>query len=635
MGAACGQLSLATDESSIARESHRMEPFTLQSGQRLIVGDLSIALQTDGNLVVEQGWARGAYLPLWGSSSYRPCDAGACSAQFDELGQLTLAHQGDVYWRNSALLESAAATSSPDPRTLEISNRFPYLAILQGERLAWSPALGPTFQPDLTRRGPIGYITEISPADGVVRGFAVDLDQPETTLTIEVFADALDASGHLVASAPAAMPSPQLLYDTGVRAPHGFAVTLPAELHGEQARALFVRAVRPDGTSFAVRGVGTDYATILPRRPASVAADATCLDPNTTCATSADDLPTYTPGWSDGRNYFNEWQCASTTGINTIARLQIAPIGTHGTQLQKDSLYVNGVDSLMGNPVVYFTNSRYNTSSTVYSLKKAAFDGAGWRIFDVLDTPSSKGGVSSQDGRGVNIIMNDYAQPGWGPTSPLPGESTLVPAVEDIPSNPEGTSYALWGHGPRGLTMMRNMLGNTTTSGGPEGRTCIHMNPKLFDYDANGVPHSMLAYLWQDRVDQPCNLPEGGRLPKAAYYIYRHDPTRGWQLDLEAGPISQDVRQDQAVKLMMGHERTFIAGNWQGQITTLNLDDPAPRQRQTILDCGLSGAQFGEATGNEQFIWFMANPPGATKINPSGNDDVWVGDIYFAFKNGL
>jgi hypothetical protein len=311
----------------------------------------------------------------------------------------------------------------------------------------------------------------------------------------------------------------------------------------------------------------------------------------------------------------------------------------HDDNFQKDSLLVNSVDQLFGAPIVYFTSSRYNTYSSVYSLKKAAFSpDKKWEIFDMLDYPSSSGGLSSLDGRYPAFVMNDYSQPGWGPSSPYPGSYNYVPGVADVASNPEKNSFPLLGSGPRGLTTIVNLLqGPGVIDGGVSGRTCIHMNPKLFDYDSNGVPQSMLAYLYQQATSAaplPCLLPDGSRLPTVGYYVYRYRKADGWQLDESFGPVESGPNVDQALKLVSSaNNHTFIAGNWAGQITTINLDTSAPRTRTVILSCpgSVQGspAKFAEATGNYNRVWFLAIPPAGPSTY--GND-VFTGDIYVAYS---
>jgi hypothetical protein len=234
--------------------------------------------------------------------------------------------------------------------------------------------------------------------------------------------------------------------------------------------------------------------------------------------------------------------------------------------------------------------------------------------------------------------MNDYSLPGWGPTSPLPGSSNLVPGVSNTAINPEKNSYPLVGTGPYGLTTIAALSqGPGVADGGVAGRTCLHMNPKVFDFDSKGIPRSMLAFLfYQSAIGErkPCLLPDGSTLPRADYYVYRFHDANGWLLDKNFGPVEADDHPDEALKLVAkakGH--IFVAGNWSGQITTINLDDPPPRTKAVILSCKKlidgSPAKFGEATGSADQIWFLGIPPG---VPPAYKDGAFRGDIYLAYK---
>jgi hypothetical protein len=349
-------------------------------------------------------------------------------------------------------------------------------------------------------------------------------------------------------------------------------------------------------------------------------------------------------GSHDGNDYFNAWGCVSAVGLKHIARLNILPYGGrngtkyHDNNFQKDSLLVNSVDQIFGSPIIYFTSSRYNTYSSVYSLKKAAYGPKGnWQIFDMMDYPSNSGGLSSLDGRYPAFIMNDYSQPGWGPTSPFPGSYNYVPGVANVAVNPENNSFPLLGSGTTGLTAIVNLLqGPGVTDGNVHGRTCIHMNPKLFDYNSGGVPQSMIAYLYQEATNgkpAPCALPDASTLPSVGYYVYRFKGGLGWQLDRSFGPVDSGPNPDQALKLVSNaNNHTFIAGNWSGQITTIDLDNLPPRTKKVILSCSASvngsTAKFGEATGNRSQVWFLGIPPGAP---PTYGNSVFAGDIYYAY----
>ncbi len=374
---------------------------------------------------------------------------------------------------------------------------------------------------------------------------------------------------------------------------------------------------------------------------------AKCLSPKSVCKSAAFDYgrPNFSvpTGWSDGRDVFKAWDCDSSVGLNRIARLNIIPYGGsdgmnfHDGNFQKDSLLVNGVDQEFGSPIIYFTSSRYTTYSSTYSLKKAAFSPKGdWEIFDILDYPSSASGISSLDGRYPAFVMNDYSLPGWGPASPLSGSSNLVPGVSNTAINPEKNSFRLVGTGPYGLTTLVELVqGPGVVDGGVAGRTCLHMNPKLFDFDSKGIPRSMLAYLfYQSAIGKrmPCLLPDGSTLPRAGYYVYRFHDVNGWQLDKNFGPVESGDNPDEALKLV-ANSHIFIAGNWDAQIITIDLDSPPPRTKVVILSCKKlingSSARFGEATGSTDQIWFLGIPPG---MPPAYKDGAFKADIYFAYK---
>jgi len=139
-----------------------------------------------------------------------------------------------------------------------------------------------------------------------------------------------------------------------------------------------------------------------------------------------------------------------------------------------------------GSPIIYFTSSRYTTYSSTYSLKKAVFSPKGdWEIYDILDYPSSAAGISSLDGRYPAFVMNDYSLPGWGPTSPFSGSGNLVTRVSNTAINPEKNSFRLVGTGPSGLsTIVDYCRAQGWSTVEVAGRTCLHMNPKLFDFDS-------------------------------------------------------------------------------------------------------------------------------------------------------
>jgi hypothetical protein len=499
----------------------------------------------------------------------------------------------------------------------------------------------------------IGWVAGVSAADGVISGWAVDTQDPQKTLTITVYSDAPgEKGGTLMGTTPANAVSRYVEYMHALVGSHGFAFPIPAAFKDGRTHAFFVQAGYEDGSlTQSLAGSATSF-SLRAIPPTSEVIDASsCMSPSSSCASRAFDYgPPNFPsaaGWSDGHDYFKAWGCSSSAGLAHIVRLNIIPydgpdgLKYHDNNFQKDSVWVNMADQMYGSPIIYFTASRFNTFSSVFSLKKAAFGPDGnWQIFDMLDYPSSPGGLSSLDGRFPAFIMNDYSQPGWGPTSPYPGRNTSVPGVADVPANPEQNSFPLVGTGSNGLTAIATRLqGPGARDGGVAGRTCIHMNPKLFDYDSRGVPQSMTVYLFQQATTAdpaPCSLPDGSTLPRIGYYTYRYQGATGWQLDRAAGPAEAGPNPDQAMKLMSNAGRhMFIAGNWNGQITTVDFDDPS-RTRKAILSCSktVAGAKakFGEATGSSSQVWFLAIPPGGKTSYGNG---VFTGDIYYAYSDAM
>jgi len=497
----------------------------------------------------------------------------------------------------------------------------------------------------------LGWILGVSAADGVISGWAADRENPDVVLTVSFYSDAPPAEGgvlmgRVIANAIDYAPA----YMRGLSASHGFVFSIPENFKNGSTRRFFAQAADASGSKSILLSGSVSTFNLRPMAKTTTVTDAAkCLSPKSACKSAAFDygkpnfpVPT---GWSDGSDVFKAWDCDSSVGFNRIARLNIIPFGGsdgveyHDRNFQKDSLLVNIVDQEFGSPIIYFTSSRYTTYSSTYSLKKAVFSPKGdWEIYDILDYPSSAAGISSLDGRYPAFVMNDYSLPGWGPTSPFSGSGNLVPGVSNTAINPEKNSFRLVGTGPSGLSTIVELLqGPGVVDGGVAGRTCLHMNPKLFDFDSKGIPRSMLAYLfYQSAIGKktPCHLPDGSTLPRADYYVYRFHDVDGWQLDKNFGPVEGGDNPDEALKLVAnanGH--TFIAGNWSGQITTIDLDDPPPRSKAVILSCRKlidgSSAKFGEATGSKDQVWFLGIPPG---MPPAYKEGAFRGDIYLAQK---
>jgi len=497
----------------------------------------------------------------------------------------------------------------------------------------------------------LGWISGVSVADGVIFGWAADREKPDVALTVSFYSDAPPADGGVLmgrAIANAVNYAPAYMHE--LSASHGFVFSIPENFKTGSTRRFFVQAADTSRSKFILLSGSIATYNLRPIAKTTTVTDAAkCSSPKSVCKSAAFDygrpnfpVPT---GWSDGRDVFKDWDCDSSVGVNRIVRLNIIPFGGsdgvqyHDRNFQKDSLLVNIVDREFGSPLIYFTSSRYTTYSSTYSLKKAAFGPNGdWEIFDILDYPSNSSGISSLDGRYPAFVMNDYSVPGWGPTSPFSGSGNLVPGVSNTASNPEKNSFRLVGTGPYGLTTIEELLqGPGLVDGGVAGRTCLHMNPKLFDFDSKGIPRSMLAYMfYQSAIGKrtPCLLPDGSVLPRADYYVYRFNDVNGWQLDKDFGPVESSDNPDEALKLVANaNNHIFIAGNWAGQITTIDLDSPSPRRKAIILSCKKlingSSAKFGEATGSTDKIWFLGIPPG---MPPAYKDGAFKADIYFAYK---
>jgi hypothetical protein len=497
----------------------------------------------------------------------------------------------------------------------------------------------------------LGWISGVSGADGVISGWAALRENPDVVLTVSFYTGAPPAEGGVLmgrVTANAIDYAPAYLH--GLSAFHGFVFSIPEKFKNGITRRFFVQAADPSGSKSVLLSGSVSTFNLRPIAKTTTVTDAAkCLSPKSACKSAAFDYGTpnfHAPsGWSDGGDVFKAWDCDSSVGFNRIARLNIVPFGGsdgaeyHDRNFQKDSLLVNIADQEFEAPIIYFTSSRYTTYSSTYSLKKAVFGSKGdWEIYDILDYPSSASGISSLDGRYPAFVMNDYSLPGWGPTSPLSGSGNLVPGVSNTAINPEKNSFRLVGTGPYGLTTIVELLqGPGLVDGGVAGRTCLHMNPKLFDFDPEGIPRSMLAFLFHQSANgekKPCLLPDGSTLPRADYYVYRFHDANGWQLDKNFGPVEAGDHPDEALKLVAnanGH--VFVAGNWSGQVTTIDLNDSPPRRKAVILSCKKvidgSSAKFGEATGSTDQIWFLGIPPG---VPPAYKDGAFKADIYFAYK---
>jgi hypothetical protein len=391
--------------------------------------------------------------------------------------------------------------------------------------------------PDLT-----GYVQQVYEGNGVAIGWALDRDDSARSVDVKFYIDGVEGKGGTFAGETRASTNDKgVNWKINVQGDHGFAFRIPDAWRDGAQHRLFAKVVGCDGSLSPPLGPSGGVAfTLSPstRPRETFVTDTHCLDPQSRCrvASNAFLSPQFpeTRGWSDGKNYFSKWGCRSSAGYDSIARLNIIPLGTFGRHFQKDSLDVDARPRVGQPPTLYFTASITNAAPR-WSLRKAIYDAAKdkWEVFAVFDNPESAGGVSSWAGSGKDIILNDYSLPGWGPASPWPGSQTKVPGIADTSASADRAIYPLIGAGPLGLTAMTNRVYPAVSSGGVAGRTCIHMNPKLLDYDQHGVAQTLIANLWQrtSRGDA-CQYGENGaRLPAPGNYLYRYKgPRLGWQL---------------------------------------------------------------------------------------------------------
>lgn len=514
-----------------------------------------------------------------------------------------------------------------------------------------------------------GWIKKLFPGDGVIVGWVFDRENPTRTVTVNFYVDGIamdtpgvggyDASGALAGSIQAQAINKQVNWTYNIDGNHGFSFRIPDKWRDGAAHSLYVQPVTFDGAVSPPIGAKNGYPFILPAATTVYSppvVDAHCLEADSRCPSVGSDYlaPNYATamGWSDGKNYFNEWGCTSPIGMDTIARLNIIPLGTYGPHFQKDSLdadwYQGTSDGRMS--IVYFDLARIDHGSR-WSMKKAVYNKANnkWEIYSVLDNPESDGGVSSRDGRGRYIVMNDYSLPGWGPSSPIPGSENKIPGVSDVSANTDIPSYPLVGTGPLGITAMTNTLYQPTTRGtNVMGKTCIHMNPKLLDYDAQDRPQTLIVNLWHDTKSEACPLPPGApiqRLPYPGNYLYRfRGPELGWQLDLAAGLVTDSLynitsnRPSRTPTLVAGTAHTLVTANSDGVVYTIDLAKPKANNASVLLDCRAGKkAIFGQATaaqdGRVLFKGEKSDIAVERKTYGLGND-VFPAEIYYAFRRG-
>ena len=317
-------------------------------------------------------------------------------------------------------------------------------------------------------------------------------------------------------------------------------------------------------------------------------------------------------GWAaDSVDYFSKWNCKSAANLNHVSRLKIMPLGNHGTSQMKDSLVADAsfAPNSANNPILFFTLGDIKASSR-YKMLRANYDAASsaWKIYEYFADLSNTGGVSSHAGTLRDFIYNKYLIPGWGPLAN--SAKTKIPGV-----NPR---RVLWGSGPLGLTSIQSIHNNDSAD--VNVQTCLHMNPSLFDYDAQGVPHAFIATVWTGPDPSPnwtaCQLPSGGSLPKPGPYVYRYvNGIVGWQLDMNIGLVEDQNSLDYAMNADPLQPAVFVRADWSGKVMQVKL---TPRQTSTVLDCSGAGVNFSEASrGPNGSYYFLAD-----EALPAGRPDL-------------
>lgn len=342
-------------------------------------------------------------------------------------------------------------------------------------------------------------------------------------------------------------------------------------------------------------------------------------------------------GWSDATNYFTTWGCSAPTGgINTIRRLNIAPIGSHTTNTWKDSLHVDFNEYVGGNPVVYFTGGSAFSVPT-FRIERATFNSTtgNWSIADFDASYANPSGISSNDGTSTDYVTNVYHQDGWGPSANRSGSVSNIPGVS---TTAVGGEYPLLGTGTHGISTIRALHGS---SADPNTESCIHMNPSLFDYDSNGSPQGMIACLWtgNSSASHPwptdaCALPPGtnGTASESAHYVYRYNSSTGWQLDPDPVLAGDNCAEVGTVNHIQGSNKKFLVTRWEGRIDELDL--PSNTLTPGVLDCTATPTvvNFAEASGQPNQIYFIATQP--TQYGPTNGqiDGIPTHDIYVGFR---
>lgn len=125
----------AIDLSSItlARDAQRirLNSFTLRPNQGIDFGDITLALQTDGNLVLYQNNPQMGISVLWTSQTQSECTTGNCVLTFDNTFGFRLTNNGTLYW--------SSRNSRQAGLSLELATIAPFISIktANGKRI-WS-----------------------------------------------------------------------------------------------------------------------------------------------------------------------------------------------------------------------------------------------------------------------------------------------------------------------------------------------------------------------------------------------------------------------------------------------------------------------------------------------------------------
>jgi len=386
-----------------------------------------------------------------------------------------------------------------------------------------------------------------------------------------------------------------------------------------------------------------------------------------------------TTGWAaDNINYYNKWNCQSNGQFSNIMRLNILPLNTlrdasgnlvdpdkyHHEKLHKDSLFIDQTQMHASNPTIYFTTGMTKYHTPRYSNMKAVFNGARWEVSRVNEN-DHKGGLSSIDGSGTNIIYNQYNTVGWGPfannSTGIPGVSSSSHSTNAHTSNSTyKNNYVLKGsHNVFGLDTIK-LQGESDSQywDSPYLKTCMHMNPTLYNYNSQNKPQSMLAFLFTGEFSS-ANLPGNkgckvnGVTLKPGYYRYRYNPTNQWTLVIDQVPVETGLYGvgDEALNYVKNSNATFIRADWDGAIHKIVLNEQYGSTSTTasntpILTCaGTSGqaVYFSEAhatsdsSGNVQALFFLADDPNegyrgaAAGLYQEPGTYVAIHDIFVAF----